>query len=79
MQVGPKSGIKYLLIDTRTCSMLALGKLGEILDNREDLFVVQIGSNDGMTADPLYCILHEHPSWKALLVEPVPYLCGASG
>ena len=36
--------------------------------------IVQIGSNDGKTGDPLYPLLNSHPEWKALFVEPVPYL-----
>ena len=37
--------------------------------------VVQIGSNDGKTGDPLYELLHANPEWKALLVEPLPDFC----
>lgn len=36
-------------------------------------FLVQIGSNDGKTGDPLYPLLQKHKNWKALFVEPVPY------
>lgn len=36
--------------------------------------VVQIGSNDGITGDPVYPVLIRRPEWKALLVEPVPHL-----
>lgn len=36
--------------------------------------LVQIGSNDGKTGDPLYPLLQKHIQWKALFVEPVPYL-----
>jgi FkbM family methyltransferase len=49
-------------------------KLWHILKGRKDLFVVQIGSNDGVTGDPIHSLLKSNPSWKALLVEPVPYL-----
>jgi FkbM family methyltransferase len=49
-------------------------KLGRILRGRKDLYVVQIGSNDGITCDPIHSLLQSNPSWKALLVEPVPYL-----
>ena len=35
-------------------------------------FVVQIGSNDGKTGDPLYPLLKKHDQWKGLFVEPVP-------
>ena len=37
-------------------------------------FILQIGSNDGKTGDPLYPLLRKNKRWKALFVEPVPYL-----
>jgi len=36
--------------------------------------VIQIGSNDGKTGDPLHTLLHKNQQWEALFVEPVPYL-----
>lgn len=36
--------------------------------------VVQIGSNDGKTNDPLYKLLHQNSRWTGLLVEPIPYV-----
>ena len=36
--------------------------------------IVQIGSNDGMTGDPIYGLIMRNTKWKAVLVEPVPYL-----
>ena len=36
-------------------------------------YLVQIGSNDGKTGDPLYPLLQKHAHWRALFVEPVPY------
>jgi FkbM family methyltransferase len=48
--------------------------LSRILGGRKNLFIVQIGSNDGTTGDPICNLLRRHPSWKALLVEPVPFL-----
>lgn len=36
-------------------------------------FVVQIGSHDGRTDDPLYPFLSNDPAWSALLVEPLPF------
>lgn len=36
--------------------------------------VVQIGSNDGKTGDPIRPLLLRNSSWTALLVEPVPFL-----
>ncbi len=35
-------------------------------------YIVQIGSNDGKTGDPLYALLHKYKSWKGLFVEPLP-------
>ena len=49
-------------------------KLRRILRDRKDFHIVQIGSNDGITGDPLHLLLRSNPSWKALLVEPVPFL-----
>ena len=39
----------------------------------ENAYLVQIGSNDGKTGDPLYPLLQKNKHWKALFVEPVPY------
>jgi FkbM family methyltransferase len=36
--------------------------------------VVQIGSNDGETNEPLRQLLLNRSNWRALFVEPVPYL-----
>jgi hypothetical protein len=49
-------------------------KLRRILHGRKNLYVVQIGSNDGITGDPVHSLLRSNPSWRALLVEPVPFL-----
>jgi FkbM family methyltransferase len=48
--------------------------LWSTLQGRKNLYVVQIGSNDGITDDPIHSLLESNPSWKALLVEPVPFL-----
>lgn len=45
----------------------------QVFGNSE-MFLVQIGSNDGKTGDPLNQLLHKNKNWKALFVEPVPYL-----
>ncbi len=36
--------------------------------------IVQIGSNDGKTGDPLYELFQKNPLWTGLFVEPIPYL-----
>ncbi len=46
----------------------------KILRKQKNLFLLQIGSNDGMNGDPIFAALTLQPSWEALLVEPVPYL-----
>jgi FkbM family methyltransferase len=46
----------------------------EKLGRRGEVFIVQIGSNDGVTGDPVFPLLRDNPSWGALLVEPVPFL-----
>jgi FkbM family methyltransferase len=48
--------------------------LNRILHGEKNIQIVQIGSNDGLTGDPIFLLLQRNPSWKALLVEPVPYL-----
>ena len=44
------------------------------LDRRRRLNIVQIGSNDGITGDPLYDIAITRKNWNLLLVEPIPYM-----
>jgi FkbM family methyltransferase len=36
--------------------------------------IVQIGSNDGKTGDPLNKLFRMNPMWNGLFVEPIPYL-----
>jgi FkbM family methyltransferase len=48
--------------------------INKALHGSHQVFVVQIGSNDGSTADPIHSLLTSNLSWRALLVEPVPYL-----
>lgn len=43
----------------------------EVLKN-EAAFVVQIGSNDGKTGDPLYALFQKYKNWRGLFVEPLP-------
>lgn len=49
-------------------------RVQKILRKQKNLFVLQIGSNDGMSNDPIFTALKLNISWEALLVEPVPYL-----
>lgn len=49
-------------------------RLSLIFSSRLHIRVVQIGSNDGKSGDPLHRLLIENTEWRALFVEPVPYL-----
>jgi hypothetical protein len=40
----------------------------------ESCMVVQIGSHNGETGDPIHELLQLNPKWKALFVEPIPHL-----
>lgn len=42
--------------------------------NKEQVNVLQIGSNDGKTRDPIFRIMKDKSHWKGFFVEPVPYL-----
>lgn len=39
-----------------------------------DAQIVQIGSNDGRTNDPVYNLMRRRKGWRGLFVEPIPYL-----
>ena len=65
----------------RICSLLAGPDLRNpsywlenLLSGHEPTKIVQIGSNDGQTGDPLYDLLIARKTWTALFVEPVPFL-----
>jgi FkbM family methyltransferase len=49
-------------------------RLRNRLRGQQALTVVQIGSNDGKTDDPIHQLLSENATWNALLVEPIPFL-----
>ncbi|MBO0930069.1 FkbM family methyltransferase [Fibrella aquatilis] len=38
------------------------------------LTIVQIGSNDGVSGDPIFKLVKKNTNWQVLFVEPVPYL-----
>lgn len=40
----------------------------------EKVRIIQIGSNDGLHGDPIYNLIKQNPTWRALFVEPIPYL-----
>jgi len=47
--------------------------IASLLADRE-LDVVQIGSNDGATNDPIASLIEVNNRWRVIFVEPVPYL-----
>ncbi|MBV9009435.1 MAG: FkbM family methyltransferase [Verrucomicrobia bacterium] len=49
-------------------------RIRRVLDPAQPLSIVQIGSNDGKTVDPLHDLIVKNKNWRALFVEPVPFL-----
>ncbi len=49
-------------------------RINNILKKFKTVYFVQIGSNDGKQADPLYQLSHSNNHWSGLLVEPLPFL-----
>jgi FkbM family methyltransferase len=47
--------------------------LFQYADMKNDVFFIQIGSNDGRSGDPLHDLVFGN-RWRGILVEPVPYL-----
>jgi len=46
----------------------------ESIFKEANINVVQVGSNDGVSGDPLYKLIKKNVGWEALFIEPVPYL-----
>lgn len=42
------------------------------LDNKEEVYFIQIGANDGLVSDPLIHLITLHKNWKGVLLEPLP-------
>lgn len=40
----------------------------------DNVNIIQIGSNDGVHGDPIFKLIKKNEKWKALFVEPIPYL-----
>jgi FkbM family methyltransferase len=83
-KIIPKNSFLYSIISkiynykTNNSSWLPEKKaVGEILkkyaDNKKDVRFIQIGSNDGMSGDPIFEYIVKN-NWTGVLVEPVPYL-----
>lgn len=67
--VGPflQTGYRFLKLDPT-------GRIKSALKNEPHAFIVQIGSNDGRTGDPIFKLIQQNPTWEAMFVEPVPFL-----
>lgn len=48
-------------------------KLNDFSQRKEDVFFIQIGSNDGVTRDPLNRHIVKH-HWRGIVIEPVRYI-----
>lgn len=48
-------------------------KIGEILRDYPRVFFVQIGSNDGITGDPIHNLIVENSNYSGILIEPVDF------
>jgi len=46
----------------------------DTLASVDDVFVVQVGSNDGQQGDPLFDLVHQFERWRGMFVEPVDFL-----
>ena len=44
------------------------------LKNRDPVFFVQVGSNDGVQGDPLRDLIVSNRNWRGIFIEPVGYL-----
>jgi FkbM family methyltransferase len=41
--------------------------------NNKPAFFVQVGSNDGLSGDPLHSLILGNPLWRGIFIEPVEY------
>lgn len=44
------------------------------LRGRPSPFIVEVGANDGKTADPIFRTIQRNKHWRAMLIEPVPHM-----
>jgi FkbM family methyltransferase len=47
-------------------------ELRRVLEGRNNLTCVQVGSNDGVHGDPLHELIEDNRGWRALFIEPIP-------
>ncbi len=63
----------------KICSIISpLPQLEKVFLNlnkeKETVFFVQVGSNDGVSGDPLHGVIVENKKWRGIFIEPVGYL-----
>lgn len=44
----------------------------QYLGNRQEVYFIQVGANDGLVRDPLIHLIMLHKNWKGVLLEPLP-------
>lgn len=44
------------------------------IQNQPDIFFIQIGAHDGISADPASRLIRRYPDWHGILIEPLPAL-----
>ena len=49
-------------------------RLERILGNIDDIFFIQVGSNDGRLGDPIHRLIVSNHTWNGIFIEPVSYL-----
>jgi FkbM family methyltransferase len=49
-------------------------RLEKFFSNKDDIFFIQVGSNDGKLGDPIHRLVVSNNTWRGIFIEPVPYL-----
>ena len=44
------------------------------IDNKTDVFFIQVGSNDGVQGDPIHDLVTSRMSWRGIFIEPIHFL-----
>jgi FkbM family methyltransferase len=66
--------VLWLRASLRRARMVDVSNWLRLLLTTPNAQIVQIGANDGMTGDPISTLIRQRPGWRALFVEPVPYM-----
>jgi len=49
-------------------------QIEDALASRFPVFFVQVGSNDGVSGDPIHHLVTQHKEWQGILIEPVKHI-----